>query len=84
VNTSERTPEGIRPRIPLQSFETFKTLQIKRNSILKMEIICMELTFLQKFLKIEKNGNKVLFLQAEKWCHDTSIGTWVKSNMVHP
>lgn len=41
--------------------------------------------FLQKFLKIEKKiGNKVLFLQAEKWRHDASIGTWVKSNIVHP
>lgn len=41
--------------------------------------------FLRNSLKQKKKiGNKMLFLQAEKWFHDASIGTWVKSNIVHP
>ena len=42
------------------------------------------IAFLQKSLKVEKIGNEVLFLQAEKWRHGASTGTWGKSNMVHP
>lgn len=54
MNTSEKTPEGFRPRILLWSLETFQTLQMKKKSILKIEIICMVLAFQKKFLKFEK------------------------------
>lgn len=43
--TSEKTPGAFRSRILLWSLETFQTLQMKKKSILKIEIIYMVLTF---------------------------------------